>query len=168
MISKASIEDATKIAAIVNSAYRGDTSRLGWTMEADLLDGVRISETGILDMLNTPDAHLLKYETSQGNLLGCVYLEKQDSVLYLGMLTVSPFAQNKGTGKELVQAAEEFARMQQCTIIRMTVISVRHELIKWYERFGYKQTGEIKPFPDDPRFGIPKTSLEFIVLEKQL
>jgi hypothetical protein len=50
----------------------------------------------------------------------------------------------------------------------MTVISVRNELIQWYQRHGYEHTGETKPFPNDPKFGIPKQSLEFVVLKKSL
>ncbi|NBP08302.1 MAG: GNAT family N-acetyltransferase, partial [Gammaproteobacteria bacterium] len=37
----ASIDDAAALAALVNSAYRGDGSRAGWTTEADLLGGQR-------------------------------------------------------------------------------------------------------------------------------
>ena len=41
--------------------------------------------------------------------------------------------------------------------MRMSVIDARNELIAWYERRGYRRTGEYKPFPyGDPRFGIPK------------
>jgi hypothetical protein len=50
----------------------------------------------------------------------------------------------------------------------MTVISVRHELIAWYERHGYAKTDETKPFPTDPTFGIPKQPLEFVVMKKGL
>ena len=37
----ATVQDAPEIAILVNSAYRGDSSRQGWTTEADLLDGTR-------------------------------------------------------------------------------------------------------------------------------
>jgi ribosomal protein S18 acetylase RimI-like enzyme len=85
------------------------------------------------------------------------------------MLTVSPALQNSGIGKQLLQAAEAYARTQQCTSVVMSVISVRHELIQWYERHGYKKTGATKPFPaDDRRFGIPKQFLEFSIMEKPL
>jgi len=39
---KAKIEDAQKICDLVNSAYRGDSSKVGWTTEADIL-GRKIS-----------------------------------------------------------------------------------------------------------------------------
>jgi hypothetical protein len=52
----------------------------------------------------------------------------------------------------------------------MTVVSVRHSLIAWYERRGYRRTGETLPFPyDAPLFGTPqRPDLEFVVLEKRL
>jgi ribosomal protein S18 acetylase RimI-like enzyme len=97
-----------------------------------------------------------------------VYLQKQENKIYLGMLTVSPDIQAKGVGKKLLKAAEEYAFVQECRAITMTVISLRKELINWYERRGYKATGDRKPFPNDPRFGVQKQPLEFIVMEKNL
>lgn len=160
--------DAEKLAALVNSAYRGDTSRLGWTTEADLLDGIRTDKEGILQMIRTPRAVILKCTDSSGTLCGCVYLQLQDEQLYLGMLTVDPALQNGGIGKAMLQAAETYARSHGAYSIVMTVITLRDTLIAWYERHGYKQTGEKRPFPDDPRFGIPKQKLEFVVMEKKL
>lgn len=168
MITKALIEDATELDTLVNSAYRGDSSRTGWTTEADLLDGTRTDAAAIADLIQTADTTLLKYV--EGNeIIGCVELRIQKGKLYLGMLTVRPHWQGKGIGKELLKAAEAEAKNQQCTSIFMTVISVRKELIDWYVRHGYSLTGERKPFAfDDPRFGQPKMRLEFVVLEKKL
>jgi ribosomal protein S18 acetylase RimI-like enzyme len=85
------------------------------------------------------------------------------------MLTVSPELQGGGIGKKLMQAAEDLAKENDIPKISMTVISVRKELIEYYERRGYKNTGETKPFPmNDPKFGLPKQQLEFIVMEKRL
>jgi ribosomal protein S18 acetylase RimI-like enzyme len=169
MISKATLNDAATLVQLVNSAYRGENSKKGWTTEADLLDGQRTDEAAIIDLIKKPDAALLKYEAPGGALQACVYLEKQQEKLYLGMLTVAPHLQKSGLGKKLLQAAEAYSREQHCKTIIMTVISVRKELIQWYERQGYHLTGETKPFPhDDPRFGIPKQPLEFVVLKKYL
>ena len=55
-----------------------------------------------------------------------------------------------------------------CTTSRMTVISVRSELIAYYERRGYHLTGATEAFPNDPRYGIPKQPLVLWVLEKKL
>jgi ribosomal protein S18 acetylase RimI-like enzyme len=84
------------------------------------------------------------------------------------MLSVHPEIQAKGIGKKLLQAAEQHAREMNCSSIVMTVISVRTELIAWYQRNGYVDTCARKPFPDDPRFGTPVRPLQFVVLEKKL
>ncbi len=168
MISKAVVEDAPALDKLVNSAYRGDSSRQGWTTEADLLDGTRTDAAAIAELIQRQGTILLKY-VEENEILGCVELRNQDSKLYLGMLTVKPHLQGKGIGKELLNAAEAEAKNQQCTSIFMTVISVRKELIDWYLRHGYQLTGERKPFAfNDPRFGQPKMKLEFIVLEKKI
>jgi ribosomal protein S18 acetylase RimI-like enzyme len=168
MITKAVVEDAPELNSLVNSAYRGDSSRQGWTTEADLLDGTRIDANGIAELIKTQGTTLLKY-VDEDKILGCVELKKSEGKLYLGMLTVRPNLQGKGIGKALLNAAEVEAKNLSCTSIYMTVISVRKELIDWYIRHGYQLTGERKPFAfTDPRFGQPKMKLEFVVMEKKL
>jgi len=167
-ITPATTDDAEALNFLVNSAYRGDSSRLGWTTEADLLDGTRTDAAAIRELIQTPGTTILKYAQDE-QLLGCVELRNNHGKLYLGMLTVSPSHQSKGLGKRLMKAAEEEALRQQCAAIFMTVISVRKELIDWYIRQGYLPTGARKPFAfNDPRFGQPKVKLEFLVLEKKL
>ena len=159
--------DIPALVKLVNSAYRGDSSRKGWTTEADLLDGIRTDEEGLYKMIHQPGAVILKCAMANA-LVGCVYLQIQGDNLYLGMLTVSPELQAAGIGKELLNGSEHFARSEGCHTILMTVITARKELIEWYERRGYHQTAERRPFPNDPRFGIPKQPLEFLVMEKKL
>lgn len=167
-ISSATIQDVKALNKLVNSAYRGETSKKGWTTEADYLDGTRTDEEGINEMLRSPNAIILKYEESE-NLLGCVYLEVQNKKLYLGMLTTNPEFQGKGIGKKLLMAAESHAHNNNCDTITMNVLTGRKELIDWYLRHGYHLTEERRPFAfDHPRFGQPKFKLEFIVVEKNL
>ena len=169
MISKAELKDVPELNALVNSAYRGDSSRQGWTTEADLLDGIRVDVQRLEEIINKPGAMILKYADDKNKITACVHLEKKGNKLYLGMLTVSPLLQGKGIGNELLRMAEAEAKKLLCSSIYMTVITDRIELITWYERHGYINTGEIKPFPHgDPRFGLPKKHLEFVVLEKNL
>lgn len=165
-ITKASIVDAAELTALVNSAYRGETSQQGWTSEAHLLDGIRIDEPTFTNYLEDPGIIILKYYDTDGLITACVYLEKRDDKLYLGMLTVSPKEQGKGVGKKLLTAAEHYAKLLHCNAIQITVITSRTELIAWYERQGYKVTGEIVPFPKDEKFGRPKTFIELMVMEK--
>jgi ribosomal protein S18 acetylase RimI-like enzyme len=167
-IALASPADVPALVNLINSAYRGDSSRQGWTTEADLLAGIRTDEAMLNDLLQTKDSVILRYNDEAGNLAGSVCLQRNDHKIYLGMLTVSPTLQDRGIGKKLLQAADEYAKQQHCNAIFMTVISVRSELIAWYERHGYKRTGETKPFPTDSRFGMTTQQLEFVVLEKEL
>lgn len=167
-ILAATTPDIPALVTLVNSAYRGESSKKGWTTEADLLGGIRTDEKSLADMINKAGATMLICRNENNALTGCVYLQKQDAAMYLGMLTVSPVLQNAGIGKHLLAAATEHARQHYCNTITMTVISVRNELIAWYERHGYHKTGETKPFPADPAFGLPKQPLEFVVMEKTI
>ena len=169
MILKATLSDVSELNALVNSAYRGESSRQGWTTEADLLDGIRVDNERIEEIINKPGAVILKYADDKNKITACVHLEKKGNKLYLGMLTVSPLLQGKGIGNELLRMAEAEAKKLSCSSIYMTVITDRIELIAWYGRHGYINTGEIKPFPHgDPRFGLPKKHLEFVVLKKMV
>ncbi|WP_375443662.1 GNAT family N-acetyltransferase [uncultured Fibrella sp.] len=168
LISPATIDDISALNELVNSAYRGDSSRKGWTTEADLLDGIRTSEASLREMFANSNATILRY-VKDDQLLGCVYLEQKGDDLYLGMLTVSPDLQAGGIGRQLLEAAEQLARDRNCRAVTMTVIPQRHELLAWYERRGFQRTGAVHPFPDDPeRFGEPKVPLSFIELEKKI
>jgi len=167
-ITPASTSDASALNTLVNSAYRGEEAKQGWTTEADMLDGTRIDEAALCELILKSDTTVLKYE-EDGNLLGCVELRNQGSKLYLGMLSVKPKTQGKGIGKKLLEAAEVHAKKLGCTTITMTVIDGRQELVDWYIRHGYSLTGERRPFiVPDTRWGIPKRKLEFVVLEKPI
>jgi N-acetylglutamate synthase-like GNAT family acetyltransferase len=164
----ATIDDVSALVKLVNSAYRGDASMKGWTTEAHLLDGIRTDDESIRALITKPDSIILKYLDDENELVGCVYLEKKERQLYLGMLSVSPLAQTNGIGKQLIIASEHYAKEHEADRIIMTVISVRTELIEWYKRRGYSLTGETQPFPNNIKFGIPKQPLEFVVMQKQL
>lgn len=166
--------DAPAIAALVNSAYRGDSSRAGWTTEADLLGGQRTDAEGVADIIASPNEVVLVHHEPQspdGELKCCVHLERTDEGCYLGMLTVRPTLQAGGIGRRLLASAETWAaRHWGSSRVYMTVIAQRPELIAWYERRGYVKTGQRQPFPyGDARFGLPqRDDLVFEVLEKQL
>ena len=167
-IARAEPNDVPALNALVNSAYRGESSKRGWTTEADLLDGQRTDEEMLQDMISPSNAMMLK-AVSDNRIVACVYLRQDNDRLYLGMLTVEPTMQGSGIGKQLLKASEQQARDMSCRSVYMTVITLRTELIDWYLRHGYKRTDERQPFKSgDPRFGVPKQPLEFAVLEKVL
>ena len=163
--------DVPALVALVNSAYRGDSSRAGWTTEADLLDGLRIDAERLKTAIaNDADNAILIHE-DEGHLVACVHLQRKDSSGYLGILTTLPTRQGSGLGRAMIEQAERFARDHWgSTSMEMTVLTLRPELVAWYERRGYAKTGERKPFPyGDDKWGLPKRAdLEFYVLRKSL
>jgi ribosomal protein S18 acetylase RimI-like enzyme len=167
-ITPSTSADTPALVRLVNSAYRGEGGRQGWTNESHLIAGPRINDAGIEELLRNPGAVILKHTGPDGALLGCVYLQKQGDRLYLGLLSVAPDQQNGGIGKKLLVAADEYALRHHCTHIHITVISVRHELVAWYERHGYRRTGELEPFHYGDRFGSQKQPLQLAVLEKRV
>ncbi|GAA3994149.1 GNAT family N-acetyltransferase [Mucilaginibacter dorajii] len=167
-ITKATLADVPELNVLINSAYRGEGSKKGWTTETDLIDGIRIDEPMLVDYLNNDAITILKYVNNEGRIIGTVYLEVKGDRLYLGMFSVSPTLQNGGVGRALIEEAEVVAKQLGLRTISMTVIRSRKELISWYERRGYIFTGEIQPFHDHGRFGSPKTLIELIVMEKSV
>ncbi len=164
-------EDIPALIELVESAYRGDASRAGWTTEADILDGQRIDAESLQKSLDASDSRIIVAEKND-ELLACCHLEKQgNDAAYFGMFSVRPGQQGSGIGKLLLAEAERQARDDfQCPRMDMTVIDIRDSLIEFYERRGYSRTGIHKPFPyGDERFGIPKRNdLRFEVLSKAL
>ncbi|PKB15029.1 GNAT family N-acetyltransferase [Flavobacterium sp. 5] len=168
MITTATLEDVIALEKLINSAYRGETSKLGWTTEANLLQGERITIDELSEIINNKENTILKF-TDNNQIIGCVLLVNKGNKLYLGMLTVSPELQNSGIGKKLLQQAEEYALKLSLPKIVMTVISIREELIAWYNRHGFIDTGDREPFPLNGTDAIlTQEPLEFIFLEKKV
>lgn len=168
MITRATVEDVFALNQLINSAYRGESSKKGWTTEANLLGGKRTTELELTEIITDKKNIILKY-SENNKIIGCVLLKKKVNELYLGMLTVSPELQNSGIGKKLLQQAEVVAMEMGLFKIEMTVISVREELILWYKRHGYIDTGVRQPFPtSDVYISTSEEPLEFMVLEKSV
>jgi ribosomal protein S18 acetylase RimI-like enzyme len=169
--------DLEAVVALVNSAYRGDSAKAGWTDESDYIDGRRTSLADLQVELagpNRPELLVLR-RAPGGAILACAMVERIAEadggvVGYIGMLTVQPDRQADGLGRVMLAAAERRAIAGGARRARMTVVSIRDTLIAWYQRRGYRLTGETRPFPyDDERFGVPRVpGLEFVVLEKPL
>jgi ribosomal protein S18 acetylase RimI-like enzyme len=160
--------DVQRLLALVHSAYRGDASRAGWTTEADLLDGQRTDPQELCELIAAADTQLIVAEEA-GELVASVLLKLQTDAAYVGMLSVRPELQARGIARALLAEVER--RVQQdgrASRIEMTVIAQRAELIAWYARRGYLDTGETRPFPyGDERFGLPRRpDLYFRLLAK--
>ncbi|WP_432547486.1 GNAT family N-acetyltransferase [Kineococcus sp. SYSU DK004] len=167
-------DDVPAVVALVESAYRGEASRGGWTTEADLLDGRRTDEAAVAAVVDAPDALvLLALDPADAGddaaPVGCCELRRAGQDAYFGMFAVDPSRQGRGTGRALLAAAEaEAVRRWGAGALEMTVIAQRTDLVAWYERLGFRATGERRPFPyGDERFGVPRRDdLEFAVLRR--
>jgi GNAT superfamily N-acetyltransferase len=163
--------DVPAIVSLVESAYRGEASRRGWTTEADLLDGRRTDAAAVSAILNAEGSAMLVAE-ADGLLAGCCRLERHpQATVFFGLFAVLPDRQGQGWGRAILAEAERLAREDWgAQTMMMTVLAQRRDLIAWYERRGYRQTGETQPFPyENTRFGRPKRpDLHFAVLARSL
>jgi ribosomal protein S18 acetylase RimI-like enzyme len=163
-------DDIPALVDLVESAYRGERSRAGWTSEADLLGGQR-TDARMLDAAVRDPAGTVLVAEADGRIVACCQLERRDGYGYFGMFAVSPSRQGSGLGKAVLAGAERYARDEWgAGELRMTVIVQREDLIAWYVRRGYTRTGELSPFPyGDERFGQPRRpDLAFETLAKKL
>jgi ribosomal protein S18 acetylase RimI-like enzyme len=162
--------DVPAIVALVESAYRGESGQRGWTTETHLLDGQRTDADNVAGLISRASSQVLLAERA-GELVACCHIEQQGDTGYFGMFAVSPELQTAGLGRTLLAEAERIARDEwQVLTMRMTVIEQRAELIAWYERRGYRLTGETGAFPyGDARFGVPRRDdLRFVWMSKPL
>lgn len=166
----ARIGDLAHLVALVESAYRGDASRVGWTTEADLLAGQRTDPEMVRALIVSPHDAVLVVPDADG-LVACCTVGRHDGRVGFGMFAVRPGVQGHGVGAAMLHAAQRYARRRWAADeIEMTVLAQRTELIAWYERRGFARTGETRPFPyGDERFGRPlRDDLRFVVLRRSL
>lgn len=163
-------DDVAAIVDLVESAYRGEASRAGWTTEADLLDGQRVDAAMVQAAIAGPGAIILAVDA--GEIVGCAEIKDEGAGTgYFGMFAVAPTRQGSGLGRVLMERCLAECRDRwDARRIRMTVIAQRGDLIAWYERLGFQRTGASEPFPyGDERFGVPKRDdLEFVELVREL
>ena len=167
---RATFADVPAVVALVESAYRGDASRAGWTTEADFLEGRRTDDDEVRELIDRERGMMLLAE-EDGMLVACANVAEEDGAGYFGMFSVVPTRQGGGIGSKVLAEAERIVRDEwKLPLMRMTVIDIRDELAAFYVRRGYVRTGKTKPFPyGDERFGVPKRpDLRFEVLEKHL
>jgi|SRR5690554_707886 len=173
---RAQASDIPAILELVTAAYRGEDSRQGWTSEADLIGGGRVTADVLRDDIMVgdrvrEDSSVLLADAGD-ELVGCAHITHDGNGNgYFGMFAVRPGGQGVGLGKAILAEAERRAATDWgVTAMTMTVINLRSELIAFYERRGYRRTGTFTQFPyGDERFGTPmRDDLRLEVLEKQL
>lgn len=168
-IAIATEADIASVKDLLNISYRGEASKKGWTTEAELITGeTRADENMVRKVMQQPGSVFLKYTDADGQMTGCVNLQQHGEKIYLGMFSVAPHLQGAGIGKQILEASEEYALHVKCSSIYMSVISLRKELISWYQRHGYADTGKRIPFEEDGITGTHLQKLEFMIMEKYL
>jgi N-acetylglutamate synthase-like GNAT family acetyltransferase len=147
-VRRASEGDIPALHALIESAYRGETARRGWTHEADLVSTPRTSRDALLTLMRDPDEALLAaYDGAQ--LVGCFQLtSRAGGIAYVGLITVAPHLQARGLGKALLAEAEAAAQaLFGAQTLELSVVTKRPELVAYYARRGFSATGELIPFP---------------------
>jgi GNAT superfamily N-acetyltransferase len=82
------------------------------------------------------------------------------------MLAVSPAHQNRGFGRAMMDAAEDYCRAGGAKVMDLRILSLRPELAPFYAKSGYRETGseEFRP-PRELKAGLRCHS---IVMSKPL
>lgn len=168
IFEKATEEDIPQLLELTEICYRSDIAKIGWTCETDLVAGNRTTKEFLREEILAPGANYLKHTDEQEKIVGCVYIKiiPANEKAFVGRLCVYPTIQSQGLGKKLMAAAEDIAKEAGCKKMSMKVLTVRKDLLAWYERMGYRFTGEVDPFPEG--CGTPKMPLELGTWEKIL
>lgn len=155
---------AAAIAQLVNLAYRGVD---GWTTEAHIVSGDRISPTQVDALITRAESEVL-IQCSGNEVIACLHLQHTAGHCYLGLFAVHPSLQGQGLGRSFLQTAESYAlRKYSPEKLLMLVVSQRTELIAYYERCGYRLTEERLPYPVDDNVGTPVVeNLSIAIMEK--
>ena len=163
--------DAVAIERLVGRAYRDEESAPGWLSEAELVDGARIDVDGVIELIDPPRSQILLMEDAAGVPIACCNVrEHEPGAAYFGLLSVLPSHQDRGVGRTLLARAEAGAvEWWRAREMRMRVLEPRELLIAWYERRGYRRTGERTLFTEIvPGVTTKVEDLHFVVLVKPL
>ncbi len=158
-------DSIAKLRELINRAYRGSEGERRWTTEQHLVAGDRLSEAGLLAMLEDADVQMLVAQEGE-RLVGCIAAKSLQDCIELGCFAIEPALHGMGLGKQLLHFAEQqFAARSDG--FQVTVVSLNQDLIAFYERRGYQPTGHSIPYPLEQNVGIPKVAgIELVVLRK--
>lgn len=128
-IRQASAADAPAIASVTNAAFAVET----------FIEGLRTDSQRVAEMMRSGSFLVAVARNEQ--IVASVYVELRGARGYFGMLAVDPMLQGKGLGARMARAAEDYCRERGCKAMDITVLSLRQELLPFYHRLGYQETG---------------------------
>ena len=164
----ATLDDVPRLSALIELAYRGSQAATGWTNETDILEGPRSSPSEVEQLIRDPDSRFV-LALDHDELIGSALLKRHGDGAYFGMFAIDPRLQQRGLGKAVMVHCEAAAReLWNAKFLELAVISLRDELIDWYQRRGFRRTGERHPFPFDTATGALRTDFDLVVLQKPL
>ena len=162
---KADLNDVKILFTLLNSAYRGDSAREGWTYESDLVGGLRTTPEALREIIGKKNESFL-LALSENKILGCAHIIDEGEELYFGMIAVKPNLQNQKIGSKILEEIDRIAIEDKKSAVRLVVIHPRKELIAYYERKGFRLTGQSEPFPTEYPAKIP--GLHLLEMKKTL
>src|SRR3970282_2680550 len=83
-LSLAAYHQAVEICGLVNSVYRGENAKKGWTTEADFIEGIRITDEKIKKIIETNNNVIINALVND-KIIGCVPLEKKSGSPLVGL-----------------------------------------------------------------------------------
>ncbi|KAL6704604.1 hypothetical protein ACN47E_008001 [Coniothyrium glycines] len=165
-------EDAVPLEQLINAAFRGDrTMQVFLSTDHNSIDVTSVEK--LRAKINHPDCAALLAVSEDGIILAHGSVRKiNSSRAWFGMLAVHIEYQKRGLGSRVLAHAEEYAsRTWDSTTMEFDVVNTRAELIAWYKKRGYKETGTIIPFPYQYHEGwqaVLRDDLTLVLFAKEL
>lgn len=129
MIRPATAHDVAPVQALIEAAYALYIPRIGARPGPMLEDYAALIAQGRVEVFE-----------EQGLVLGVLVLIAQADGLLLDNVAVSPAAQGRGLGRQLMAHAEARARQLGLEVVRLYTNEAMSENLGLYERLGYRET----------------------------
>ena len=168
----ASPDDATRIAQLIQAAFRSEDNGVAWVgPHVELNRTFTMTPEEVLSIINNPDAAFLMAIASDGTLVGtAAAIKRNNELARVAYLAVDQTYQRGGLGRQILEYAEEYVlRTWAVEKIGLNALHNRGLLIEWYEKRGYVRTGEKSPFPVKAFRGLDlPADLHFVEMEKEV
>lgn len=161
-VSIATLTDIEAITNVSNKAYKGNGQ--GWTdwthLQNILQDVPRTNVIEVKTLMEKYPSVFVIYTGEDGTVHGSLYLEDiGEKKLHLWLMAVDPAKQNQGIGRRLLNGAFVYGKQSGYQLIELLTSTSRREVVAWYERCGFTNTGKIVDFDLSTVIPVAKGSL---------